>query len=75
MIILRFNKGTNSNLYSCNTSVLVMFAQDVKGVVEVMEKMSNFFLEESKDLLRMDTTEIVDAAVTSTLCQAKKIGQ
>jgi FtsZ-binding cell division protein ZapB len=41
-------------------STQVMFAQHVRSLVEVMEEMGNPFLEESKDLLRLDTRDIVD---------------
>ena len=35
----------------------VNFAQHVKGLVEVMEELGNPFLEESTDLLRLDTRD------------------
>ena len=45
----------------------VTFAQHVKGLVEVMEEMGNPFLEESKALLRLDTRDIIDPTVASSL--------
>ncbi len=53
----------------------VIFAQHVRSLVEVIEEMGNPFLEESKDLLRLDTRDIIDPAVVSSVCQAEEIGQ
>ena len=47
----------------------VNFAQHVKSLVEGMEEMGNPFLVESTDLLRLDTRDILDAAVASSVCQ------
>ena len=51
------------------------FAQHVKSLVGVMEEMGNPFLEENKDLLRLDTRDIVDEAVASSICQAAERGK
>ena len=40
-----------------------------------MEEMGNPFLEESRDLLRLDTRDIVDEAVASLICQAAERGK
>lgn len=45
------------------------FCQHVKNLVEVM---GNPFLEESKDLLRLDTRDIMDEAVVSSVCLAEE---
>ena len=45
------------------------FTQHVKSLVGVIEEMGNPFLEESKDLLRLDTRDIVDEAVVSSICR------
>ena len=37
--------------------------------------MGNPFLEESKDLLKLDTRDIIDSAVASSICQAEEIGK
>ena len=42
------------------------FAQ--QSMVEVIEEMGNPFLEESKDLLQLNTRDIVDQAVVSSIC-------
>ena len=43
-------------------------------MVEVIEEMGNPFIEETKDLLRLDTTDIVDPAVASSICCAEEKG-
>lgn len=53
----------------------MIFAHQVKSLVEVMEEMGNPFMEESNDLLRLDTRDIIDPAVVSSLRQAEQIGQ
>ena len=50
------------------------FAQQVQSLVEVIEEMGNPFLEESKDLLQLNTRDIVDQAVVSSICSAEEIG-
>ena len=39
-----------------------------------MEEMGNPFLEESKDLLRLDTGDIIDPTVAPSFFQAEEIG-
>ena len=56
-------------------SIQVTFAQHVKSMVEVIEEMGNPFEEESKDLLRLDTRDIIDPAVADYLGQVEEIGQ
>ncbi len=41
----------------------------------VKEELGNPFLEEGKELLRLDTRDILNAAVASSICQAEKIGK
>lgn len=55
-------------------SFQVLFAQQVQNMVEVVEEMGNPFLEETKDLLKLDTRDIVDPAVVSSICSAEKKG-
>ena len=50
------------------------FAQQVQSMVEVIEEMGNPFQEESKDLLQLNTRDIVDQAVVSSICSAEEIG-
>jgi len=56
-------------------SIQMIFTQHVKSLVGVMEELGNPFLEEGKELLRLDTRDILDAAVASSICQAEKIGK
>ena len=44
-------------------------------IVEVMEEMGNPFMEESKDLLRLDSRDIIDPVVACSIHQAKDVGQ
>ena len=53
----------------------VIFTQQVKRLVEVIEEMGNPFLEESTDLMRLDTRDIADPNVVSTVQQAEEIGK
>ena len=48
-------------------SIQVTVAQHVKSMVEVIEEMGNPFVEVSKDLLRLDTRDIIDPAVADYL--------
>ena len=56
-------------------STQVTFAQHVKSLVEVTEEMGNPFMEESNDLLRLDTRNILDPAVASSICNAEEKGK
>ena len=53
----------------------VIFLKHVKGLVEVMEEMGNPFMEESKDLLRLDSRDIIDPVVACNIHKAKDVGQ
>ena len=68
-------KPTGTQHHDQTKSTQVIFAEHVKNLVQVMEEMGNPFLEESKDLLRVDTRDIVDSAVASAIYQAEEIGK
>ena len=68
-------KPTGTQHHDQTKSTQVIFAEHVKNLVQVMKEMGNPFLEESKDLLRVDTRDIVDSAVASSICQAEEIGK
>ena len=53
----------------------VTFTQQVKRLVKVIEELGNPFLEESTDLVRLDTRDIADPTVVSTVQQAEEIGK
>ena len=55
--------------------VQISFAKDVKALVSVMEEMGNPFLEESTDLLVLDTRTIADASVVATVRQIEAVGK
>ena len=55
-------------------STQVTFARHVKSLVEVIKEMGKPFLEESKDLLKLDTRDIMDIAVVNSIFQAEKTG-
>lgn len=51
-----------------------LFVQHVQSLVEVVEEMGNPFLEGTQDLLRLDTRDVMDPAVVSSVCSAEKKG-
>ena len=53
----------------------VTFTRNFQSLVEVIEEIDNPFLEESKDLLRIDTRDIIDPAVVSSVDQAENLGK
>ena len=53
----------------------VIFVKHVKGLIEMMEEIGNLFMEESKDLLRLDSRDIIDPVVACSIHQAKDVGQ
>ena len=74
--IKELHKRTSETRHHDQTkSTQVTFAQHVKSLVGLIEEMGNPFLEESKDLLRLDTRDIVDEAVASSICQAAERGK
>ena len=68
-------KHSGTQHHDQTKSTQLTFAQQVKNLVQVMQQMGNPFLEESKDLLKLDTRDIVDAAVASSICQADETGK
>ena len=48
-------------------STQVTFGQHISKLVEVMEEMGNPFLEETTDLLRLNTRDIMDPKVVSAV--------
>ena len=51
------------------------FGQHVARLTDVMEEMGNPFLEETTDLLRLDTREIMDPEVVAAVRQAEETGK
>lgn len=55
--------------------VQVAFLKEVKTLVTVLEEMGNPFLEQSQDLLVIDTRDIVDTQVAETVRRTKTLGE
>ena len=51
------------------------FAKDVKSLIHVIEEMGSPFLEDSADLLALDTKDIMPESVTTAVKNAQEIGQ
>ena len=73
--IERHRKATPETHHEQTRSYQAKFAEQVRRMVEVIEEMCNPFLEGSKDLLKLDTRDIVDPAIVTSVCQAGEIGQ
>ena len=56
-------------------SVQDAFIENVRKLVTVYEEMGNPFLEESEDLLTLDSQEIADEATVHTVREIEKIGR
>ena len=72
---LQKETSTATHHHEHTKSKQVTFAQHVVKLVEVIEEMGNPFLEESSDLLKLDTRDIIDPSVAASLNQALEIGQ
>ncbi|CAC5423003.1 unnamed protein product [Mytilus coruscus] len=57
------------------TSTQLAFHRDVTALVEVIDEMDNPFLEDSKDLLVLDTKDIASESVIETVRNIKQIGK
>ncbi len=68
-------RSSNTNHHDQTKSNQVTIAQHVKSLVEVIEEMGNPFLEDSKDLLVLNTRYIADTAVASSVCCAEETGK
>ena len=51
----------------------VIYVLQVKGLVQVMEEMGNPFMEENKDLLRLNSRDIIDPVVACVIHPAKDV--
>ncbi len=51
------------------------FVRDVKSLSNYIEEMGSPFTDDSNDLLVLDTRDIVDSAVISTVRQIEQLGQ
>ena len=71
----KHNKPLDTSHHEQTKSFQITFGKQVKELVDVMEEMGNPFLEETTDLLRLDTRDIVDPTVTASVRQAETMGQ
>ena len=55
--------------------VQTSFLKEAKSLVAVIEEMGNPFLEQSKDLLVLDTRDILDPSVGESVRKAEKLGE
>ena len=54
--------------------VQIAFAKDVKSLTKTIEQMGNPFIENSDDLLVLDSRNIVDSAMADTVRCIERIG-
>ena len=68
----KHNKPLDTSHHKQPKNCRMTFGKQVKELVDVMEETSNPFLEETTDLLRLDTREIVGPTVASSVRQAEQ---
>ena len=66
---------TNLKHHELTLSAQSTFANEVRHLVQVIEDMGNPFMEESADLLVLDSQDIADSALVQTVRTIEKIGQ
>lgn len=66
---------TNLKHHEHTVSAQVKFAKEVCALVQVMEYMGNPFMEESDDLLVLDSRDIADPDIVQTVRVIEKTGQ
>ena len=66
---------TNLKHHELTLSAQSTFANEVRHLVQVIEDMGNPFMEESADLLVLDSQDIADSAIVQTVRTIEKIGQ
>eukprot|EP00918_Siedleckia_nematoides_P001651 GHVU01003885.1.p1 GENE.GHVU01003885.1~~GHVU01003885.1.p1 ORF type:complete len:227 (+),score=31.22 GHVU01003885.1:512-1192(+) len=72
----RSNKtASETRQHEQTKSSQMKFAEHITALVEVLEEMGNPFQEQSKDLLRIHTRDIVDPTVSLSIQQAEDMGQ
>ena len=68
-------QGTGNHHHEQQPGVQAAFLKDVRSLTAVVEDMGNPFLEESKDLLVLDTKDIMDASVADTVRKVQSLGE
>ena len=65
----------NARHHEHKKSAQVSFANEVRALVQVIKDLGNPFLEDSGDILVLDTKGILDQAVAKTFREIEKLGQ
>jgi len=68
------NQTTHHQHHEQHPGVQTSFMKVVKSLVAVIEEMGNPFLEQSQDLLVLDTRDILDPSVGESVRKAEKLG-
>ena len=69
------NQITDHRHHEKHLVVQTSFLKEVKSLVAVIEEMGNPFLEQSHDLLVLDTKDILDPSVGESVRKAEKLGE
>lgn len=69
------NKETPTKHHEQTPATQKAFGKDVKNLVSTLEDMGNPFLEDTGDLLTLDTKRIVDSSVVETVNTIEQLGQ
>lgn len=69
------NQTTHHQHHEQHPGVQTSFMKEVKSLVDVIEEMGNPFLEQSQDLLVLDTRDILDPSVGESVRNAEKLGE
>ena len=72
--LLAGTKSSDHRHHEQNPAVQATFLKEVKYLVAVFEEMGNPFLEQSEDLLVLDTKDILDASVAEAVRTAETLG-
>ncbi|CAG2256073.1 unnamed protein product [Mytilus edulis] len=69
------NPEEDEHHHENKTSVQKSFLKDIWSMVEVMNELGNPFMEDSQDLLVLDTKDIAPTSVVDTIRKIEKIGK
>ncbi len=67
-------KSSDHRHHEQHSAVQATFLKEVKSLVSVFEEMGNPFLEQSNDLLVLDTKDILDASVAEAVRKVEALG-
>ena len=69
------NQTTDHRHHEQHRGVQTSFFNEVKSLVAVIEEMGNPFLEQSQDLLVLDTRDILHPSVGESVRKAEELGE